>query len=230
MIVSNSIIFRTRSAIVLPSLLQVASRINSHYDVTILFPEYLFFLHCMIRASVPLMKVACEQAKARRSENRLLALMIPYLEQHIQEEMHHDEWLIQDLEAIGRSREELLSRMPPIPIASMIGAQYYWIHHYHPASILGFIGAMEGCPPTVEFVDDLRARSGLPRAAFRTLYKHAQLDPLHRADLDMFLDSAPLSDCDFEIIDNSALHTIIGATNAFEELLVRHTWRAKMVV
>ena len=43
----------------------------------------------------------------------------------------------------------------------VVGAQYYWILHYHPVALLGWIGLLEGYPPAPEMLDELMARTGL---------------------------------------------------------------------
>src|SRR5204863_60824 len=85
----------------------------------------------------------------------------------------------------------VLRRMPSPTVASMIGAQYYWVLHHHPVAMLGDMMVREGYPSGVETVETLMARSGYPRAAFRTMERHAHLDLHHRDDLIELLDGRP---------------------------------------
>ncbi len=73
-----------------------------------------------------------------------------YYKKHIQEEMNHDEWILNDLQSIGVPHEESLSRKPLQSVAELVGSQYYWIYHWHPVCLLGYISFLEGDPPTRE--------------------------------------------------------------------------------
>jgi hypothetical protein len=113
----------------------------------------------------------------------------------------------------------VLAQMPSAAVASLVGAQYYWILHHHPVAFLGYVGVMEGYPPTEELVETLIVRTGSPREAFRTFSEHGELDPGHRDHLDRTLDALPLSERDELVIASSAIATVALATAALEELL-----------
>ena len=49
--------------------------------------------------------------------------------------------------ATGTDPGEALDRIPSPKVAAMVGAQYYWLRHYHPVSLLGHITAIEGYHP-----------------------------------------------------------------------------------
>ena len=130
-----------------------------------------------------------------------------YLEEHVEEEEGHDETLLDDLELLGVDRATVLERMPTPAVASLVGCQYYWIHHHHPIAFLGFIALMEGHPPTRELVETLISATGYPRAAFRTFVEHGELDPGHRDRLDQTIDSLPLTPEHEAIMGISAMHS-----------------------
>jgi hypothetical protein len=169
--------------------------------------EYFVRLHWVIRASVPLMEAACTRARQLSDTDYVAAGLAAYLAQHMREEQDHDEWLLEDLGRLGLSRREVLERIPTPAIAGVVGAQYYWIAHHHPVALLGYIAVLEGTPPTIEKIDALVARTGLPRDAFNTSYKHAHLDPHHRDDLNDMLDTLPLEPSHVALIGVSALAT-----------------------
>ena len=142
-----------------------------------------------------------------------------YLEEHVDEELGHDESLLDDLEALGVSRDAVVERIPSPAVAALVGSQYYWIAHHHPVAFLGFVALMEGYPPTPELLDALAARTGHPASAFRTFAQHGELDPGHRDHLDRVLDSLPLTPRDEELLAVSARATIDLAARALSELL-----------
>ena len=144
-----------------------------------------------------------------------------YLDEHVDEERGHDETLLDDLELLGLTRADVLARVPPPSVATLVGAQYYWILHHHPLAFLGFVGVMEGFPPTEELVEQLIERTGYPPEAFRTFAEHAELDPGHRDHLDRVLDALPLTPDDEALLGVSAITTAGLAARPVEELLGR---------
>jgi hypothetical protein len=184
-----------------------------------LFPRYLAQVHQMIRASVPLMETARRCAATRAGTDRVCAALIGYLDEHIEEERDHDLWVLEDLEALGVPRSEVLARIPPPCVAALVGAQYYWIQHHHPVALLGYIASLEDRPASEAFLTGLEARTGWPEAAFRTLRKHGQLDPGHREALDGFVDHLPLERPHLTLIGLSIAHTASCLARCIEDLL-----------
>ena len=109
--------------------------------------------------------------------------------------------------------------MPSPAVASIVGAQYYWILDHQPIAFLGYVGVMEGYPPTDALVETLVERTGFSREAFRTFSEHGELDPGHRDHLDRTLDSLPLTERHEQVVGTSAIATVGLATRVLEELL-----------
>lgn len=189
-----------------------------HRQLTELFPEFLFLVHCSVRATIPLMQAADRRASELADSDPVAAKLADYYPQHIREEQDHEEWLLRDMESIGIARAETLARVPPPSVAAMAGSQYYWIHHAHPVTLLGFFAVLEGLPPRVEHLERVRLQTGLPRTAFRMLLAHAELDPQHGDEVFALVDDLPLTDAQAELVGLSALHTIESLVVIFEEL------------
>lgn len=217
----NAARLRAKIALVFPRQAYAAHAVLTHPRLLEIYPEYLFLLHCIARSAVPVMEAARTRAVALAPSDPVAALLAAYLEHHIPEEEGHAEWVLQDLEEVGGKRADILDRVPPATIASLIGAQYYWIFHYHPVALMGHIAVAEGYPPTMELVQDLMARTGYPKQAFRSLYRHALLEPSHRDDINDTLDALPLTNAQTTLAGVSALHTVNLITTAFTELLDR---------
>jgi RimJ/RimL family protein N-acetyltransferase len=216
---SSSELLRRKIALALPGLLGVSEQFVGHPLIRDLYPEYLFTSHCIIRASVPLMEAAREEAITRAGGDPVAAALAPYLEQHIPEEQDHDEWLLDDLQLLGRARSEVLVRLPSPTVAALVGSQYYWIFHYHPVALLGYIAVLEGYPPSTAMIDELVAGTGYPREAFRTMLAHAELDPGHAEELDELLDELPLTREQSAAIGLNAMSTTRVLTEAFGEMV-----------
>jgi len=197
----------------------VSDEFVAHPRIRELYPEYLFTSHSIIRASVPLMEAGLERAAALSAHDAVAAALAPYYEQHVPEEQDHDEWLLDDLEVLGRARADILARPPSPTVAALVGAQYYWIFHYHPVALLGYIALLEGYPPSMAMIDQLQARTGYPRDAFRTMIAHAELDPGHSEELDEVLDELPLTPEQSAAIGLSAMSTTQLLTKAFREVV-----------
>lgn len=218
---TNSRTLEAKIRLVRPCLESVAARIWSHPRVAELFPEYLIALHGVVRASVPLMEAARDRSRELAGRDAVAAGMVGYLERHIAEERGHDLWLLEDLEALGVPRPAVAAGLPADSTARAVGAQYYWIHHVHPVALLGYISVLEGAPPGVEFLDGIVAATGLPRAAFRTLYKHARLDLVHRDDLSALLDALPLEPRHESLIGISVFNTVAELTQTLAGIVAR---------
>jgi Iron-containing redox enzyme len=210
---------RRKLEVLLPLLVESGRRLWEHPRIRELYPDYLVTMHGVIRASVPLMERALDRSRELADRDAAAAGLAAYLEHHVDEERGHDDWLLEDLAALGRSREEVLAVPPSSAIAALVGAQYYWIEHYHPVALLGYIGLLEGYPPTIADVAALMERTGYPREAFRTVIRHAELDPLHRDDFDEALDGLPLPPEQSTLVAVSGLYTVQAFTRVFDDML-----------
>ena len=205
----HSKVLSDRMEITCGGLYSTYERFWKRDDLGQLIPSFLILMQQVVRASVPLMETA--HAICKRSPNdRVCRAFGAYLATHIEEERHHDDWLLEDLEAAGFARADVLGRIPSPSVASLVGAQYYWIQHHHPVALFGYMRLLEGNPPSESHVRRLQLRSGLPKALFRTYRLHGVLDPTHGHDLDSLCDSLPLSESHELLIWN--LHRIARAS------------------
>jgi len=120
-----------------------AKALWTHPRLREIYPEFLFRNHAVIRSSVPLMQAAAVACEKRLDSDPVAEGMLAYFRKHIPEETGHDDWVLDDLEALGFRREDVLKRIPPPSAAALAGAQYYWIRHVHPVALLGFIAVLE---------------------------------------------------------------------------------------
>jgi hypothetical protein len=209
---------RRTIGLVLWRLAGAGERLAKHPRIRDLYPEYLFTLHSVIRASVPLMETARERARSMAPGDPAAAGLAEYLDEHIDEERDHDEWLLGDLESLGADRSSIVARVPSPTVARAVGAQYYWVLHYHPVALLGWIGLLEGYPPLPAMIDELMARTGYGPQAFRTLSAHAELDVAHGDELFEALDRLPLTAEQSEVIGLSAMSSVDLLARALDEV------------
>jgi Iron-containing redox enzyme len=217
----NAARFRGALGLVFGELVRAGERFVNHPRIGELYPEYLFTGHTIIRASVPLIETACERALSMAPSDPVAAELVDYLAQHIEEERDHDEWLLGDLEAIGVDRAAILPRPPSPTIANAVGAQYYWVLHYHPVALLGWIGLLEGYPPVTSMIDQLMTRTGYPPEAFRTLTAHAELDVRHGDELFELVDRLPLTEEQSTVIGLNAMSSVHLLARSLDEITGR---------
>lgn len=197
-----------------------AGAVWNHPRLAELFPDFLFAVHGVIRATEPSMRVAAECARSRAATDPVAAGIADYLASHATEEADHDDWLLDDIEALGIDRSEVLRRIPSPLIARLVGSQYYWTYHHHPVAYLGYIAVLEG-PPSMEFLSSVVERTGLPRAAFGTQFMHARLDPHHVQEFDELLDRLPLTPEHVGLIGVSALTSADLLREVYNEIVDR---------
>ncbi|MET9416943.1 iron-containing redox enzyme family protein [Streptomyces klenkii] len=215
----NSELVRGKTDLVMPGFFALTRKVWDSPAVAELYPRYLCLLHAAIRATVPLMDLALERARALAPADPVAGGLTAYLARHRREERGHDDWVREDLRALGYDADALLRAMPGATVAELVGAQYYWIRHHHPVCLLGHIAVLEGYPPSKDLTGLLRDRTGHPAEAFRTLHRHAALDARHRDELLRTLDRLPLTAEHHRAIGISAFHTVQKVSVLFEELL-----------
>jgi hypothetical protein len=216
---SHSKRLRSKIRLAEPCLFAVSGRFWSHAHLAKMFPEFLFLMHSIIRSSVSLINAAAESAERRADADSVCRKLAGYYRTHALEERHHDDWLLDDLVAIGNERSEVLARLPSPAVASLVGAQYYWVLHVHPVALFGYLAVLEGNPSSVKELNAIRRKHGLPAAGMRTMFKHARLDPHHRDEIYAQLDELPLPDELAELVALSAFHTIEHLTEGLQEIL-----------
>lgn len=229
---SPSTRLRAAMGLLLPALSGAGTRLWYRQNLAEVYPRYLVAMHQVIRASVPLMEDAVRALRAvgdrgaasdrgaagRGAGDRLI---VDYLERHIPEERDHDDWVLEDLERLGHTVDGVLRVHPYPAVATLAGAQYYYIRHHDPAAIIGYIAQLEGYPPDEALLAAAAERTGLPFAAFRTMRKHAHLDPFHRRDLDLLVDALPPDPHRSALITGSALEAGAALVTLIEQVCAR---------
>jgi hypothetical protein len=217
---SNSQRLRGKIAMVDADLTGAAGRVWLHPRLRELFPELLFTVHQVTRATAPSMRAAAEAAEKLIGCDPIAAPLHEYLAEHTIEETGHDIWTLDDLRVLGYPVETVLERIPSSAVAALVGSQYYWTYHFHPVAYLSYVAVLEG-PQTLEFIDAVIERTGLPRDAFSTHIIHAKLDIHHVKAFDEFLDRLPLTERHHEILGVNAIATVAMLQRVFEELADR---------
>ncbi|MFT5758403.1 MAG: hypothetical protein ACI9LM_003144 [Alteromonadaceae bacterium] len=184
----------------------VASIFNGlavHPEVCI---EHIWINQMVARATVPLMQEVVKVAKGM-PDDPISAPLIKYMTRHIAEETDHDQWYANDLALLGIPNEQMYARIPPPNVAALVGSQYYWLQHYHPVAFMGYLACLEVYHPTVEYVEGLIKKSGLPAEGFSTIMEHAIIDAHHSQDIIDTLNALPLTEEQYKMVEMSAFQT-----------------------
>ena len=191
----------------------------SHPRLGELFPEFLFATYGVTTASAPAMGMAAARCDELVGDPLCKPLRAYFLE-HAAEEQGHGEWLLDDLASLGVSRDRVLRRLPYPSVAALVGSQYYWMQHVHPAAYLGYLAVLEQ-PAETSFLIEVHERTGIPLASMSCHLRHAELDPAHVAEFDALLDALPLLPQHEELVAVSAVATIGHLERVFTDILER---------
>jgi len=216
---SQSTRLRAKLDLVMPSIQAQTRALWQGPDPVETYRQWLVVLHQMIRATIPLMVAALDECGSRGSD-QIAADLGNYFARHIKDEYGHDRWVKVDLERAGGDIDALMQPPPP-EVASLVGAQYYWIRHAHPVALLGHIAVLEGYPPDPGLASFLAERTGLPGNAFHSIERHASLDVRHRDELLRTIDAIPMTDWHEKMLGISAFHTVSGVSDVITMVRAR---------
>ena len=143
-------------------------------------PLYLAFLNCAyhhVRYTAPLFETALA---ACGPEDAVLAAG---LEEYIEEERGHDEWIIDDIIALGGDGEASRHGRPPLAVRAMVAYAYHLIAEEGPYSVLGMAHVLEGMSVVLadKAAHAIQDRLALPRESggFSYLISHGSVDIGH---------------------------------------------------
>lgn len=165
--------------------------------------EYRAFLHDLYHIVwhfCPVMAAAASRCTDRFRDVRY------ELYERITEEIHHEEWVLEDIRAVGGDVDAARNEQPSPPTQAMIAFNYYASERIHPCSVLGMLYMLE----VVASVYGGRVSDSVARAigrkvangGFKFLSSHATMDVEHMAKLNKLVKT---------IDDAAAQEAIIGA-------------------
>jgi len=140
--------------------------------------EYTAFLeqaYHHVRHTVPLLMATGARLPERHGWLRSAVA------EYIEEEIGHEEWILNDLAACGCDREAVRAGAPAIATELMVAYAYDTVQRINPLGFFGMVHVLEGTSIAVadRAADTIRASLGLPKKAFSYLYSHGSLDLEH---------------------------------------------------
>jgi len=139
-----------------------------------------------VRHTVPLMR-ACKQRVATMPEH---AWLLSSLDEYIEEEQGHDEWILNDLRACGVDAEAVRHGRPAHAGEVMVAYAYDTIARGNPLGFFGMVHVLEGSSVALALMaaERIQQQLGLPDAAFSYLRSHGTLDQEHVGHFELLMD------------------------------------------
>jgi len=155
-------------------------------------PSYLAFLreaYHHVRHTVPLLQAMQAALPAQH------AWLHGPLQQYIEEEAGHDEWILDDIRACGGDAEAVRDGAPGHATEVMVAYAYDTVVRRNPLGFFGMVHVLEGTSVSLALLaaDAIQRPLALPDAAFSYLRSHGTLDQEHTAHFALLMDliSAP---------------------------------------
>jgi pyrroloquinoline quinone (PQQ) biosynthesis protein C len=152
--------------------------IRSALDGTASLDSYIAFLseaYHHVKHTVPLL-MACGARLPERLEWLRSAVA-----EYIEEEIGHQEWILDDIRACGGDAEAVRNGQPSLPTELMVAYVYDRIARHNPVSFFGMVNVLEGTSIALatQAAEVLRTSLQLPPKAFSYLTSHGSLDISH---------------------------------------------------
>jgi pyrroloquinoline quinone (PQQ) biosynthesis protein C len=100
---------------------------------------------------------------------------------YIEEEIGHEEWILDDIAAAGGDPEAVRNSWPMPATEMMVAYAYDTIQRRNPAGFFGMVYVLEGTSVSLAHraAKAIQERLGLPQTAFRYLTSHGSVDQDH---------------------------------------------------
>lgn len=171
-------------------------------------PSYLAFLreaYHHVRHTVPLLQ-ACKAALPERN-----AWLRGPLDEYVEEERGHDEWILDDIRAAGGDAQAVRNGPPGHATEVMVAYAYDTIARRNPLGFFGMVHVLEGTSVSLALMaaDQIQKPLELPDAAFTYLRSHGMLDREHTAHFELLMN---------QVEDPQDQADIVHAARAFYRL------------
>jgi len=101
--------------------------------------------------------------------------------EYIEEEMGHQEWILNDIQACGGDKEAVRSGTPSPSTELMVAYAYDTVYRNNPVGFFGMVLVLEGTSVSLatHAAGNIEKSLGLPKQAFSYLNSHGSLDVEH---------------------------------------------------
>lgn len=186
----NTLLERTRPA---REYLLTSPIILRALDGRITLEEYTAFLvqaYHHVRHTVPLLMATGSRMDSKQEWLR------EAIAGYIEEELGHQEWILDDIQACGLDREKARESKPGTATELMIAYAYDTVQRINPLGFFGMVLVLEGTSVELagKAADIIQDSLGLPDNAFSYLRSHGSLDQEHIRFYEKLVDKIPDQD------------------------------------
>jgi len=105
--------------------------------------------------------------------------------EYIEEEIGHEEWILNDIAAAGGDAKAVRRSAPELPAEVMVAYAYDLVQRGNPAGFFGMVFVLEGTSVAMALAaaDQIQEALDLPDSAFSYLRSHGTLDQEHTKHL-----------------------------------------------
>jgi pyrroloquinoline quinone (PQQ) biosynthesis protein C len=150
-----------------------------------LYLDFLSQAYHHVKCTAPLMALAA--SRCGYDDWRYQTALFEY----IQEERGHDEWILEDIGALGDDPGSVRKSKPHLPCKIMVGHAYYLVDHVSPYSLLGMIHVLEGMAVALASNAARAIHNSIATTAgagFKYLTTHGDLDVEHTKLFETLID------------------------------------------
>lgn len=130
---------------------------------------------------------------------------------YIEEEIGHEEWILNDIAACGGDPEAVRASQPALATEVMVAYAYHQIDRGNPLAFFGMVHVLEGTSTAIatNAAAIIREKLGLPASAFSYLVSHGTLDLEHVVFFEKLMN---------QVVDRNDQADIIHSANAMYRL------------
>lgn len=110
--------------------------------------------------------------------------------EYIEEELGHQEWVLNDIEACGFDKEKVRYGMPSTETEIMVAYAYDMVQRVNPLGFFGMVHVLEGSSVSTadRAADSIQNALSLPDRAFTYLRSHGSIDQEHVKFFEQLMD------------------------------------------
>ncbi len=145
--------------------------------------QYLTQAYHHVKFTVPLL-----MAVGARLSDEYEWLRVAVAE-YIEEEIGHQEWILNDIAACGGDKESVRQSSPAMETELMVAYAFDLVNRRNPIGFFGMVHVLEGTSVNLAdyAADQIQATLNLPDAAFSYLRSHGSIDQSHIQHLAMLM-------------------------------------------
>lgn len=145
--------------------------------------DYLTQAYHHVKFTVPLLMAV--GARLPESYEWLRSAVAEYIE----EELGHQEWVLNDIEASGGDKEAVRNSKPAVETELMIAYAWDMVNRVDPIGFFGMVHVLEGTSVNLAdyAAEQIKAALNLPEQAFSYLRSHGSIDQSHIQHLELLM-------------------------------------------